>query len=406
MKRNQEGWPRAWSRWLLLACLGWGFVATCMAAPPVTIQATQTTVESTAERMISYRHQHHMWQTSDGVTHVMINRGSQSPGNSLQIFSSLDGATGWAGGVKLSSSDRFATSDGYLADDILYVTHSTPSGDVVFTALQYDAGTVTWSLLWSDTVFSSPDVEAINPAMAADATGTIWLAFVANEIATGNYSIKLLRNTSQVEGWVDTGLVFGDIDNLSIERSARPVPTSSGMGMVYTVHEKILWASRDNASPLDQPWTSQVLFTSQAGDTDPYASHFSVAVDAQDNIHMATVDGGRLGYFRFKDATQVWRSTWLSQDIQAGYVQTTIAAGNVVIAANINTQLLGVYQSLDGGANFSYSHRLMHPPRTAGVSYKNPRMETPSNTTGPIPVLHQYVDNGNQRLLLYNVPVL
>lgn len=396
---------RAWLRWSLLTCLGLGLAATCLAAPPVAIQGTQTTIEGTAERMISYRHQHHMWQTSDGATHVLVNRGNQSPGSSLQIFSSLDGTTGWTGGVALSSSNSLATADGYLDDDILYVTHTTPTGEVVFTALQYDPGTVSWSLLWSETVFAALGVEAINPAMAADATGTIWLAFVAEEVATGNYSIKLMRNISQVEGWVDTGFVFGDIDNLSVERSARPVPTSSGMGMVYTVHEQIFWASRDNAAPLDQPWTSQVLFTSQAGDLDPYASHFSVAVDAQHNIHVATVDAGRVGYLRFKDATQTWNSTWLTGDIQAGYVQTTIAAGNVVIAANINTLMIGVLESQDGGANFSYAYQLVHPPRTPGVRFKNPRMETPANSTGPISLLQQYVDNGTQRLLSYSIPV-
>ncbi len=404
MKHNAGKWSCRLPIAALLACLF--FSGNGMAATPVTIPATQTTIQSTAERMISYRHQNHMWQTADGATHVMVNRGYQSPGNSLQIYSSFDGATGWTGGTKLSNSDRYSTSDGYLVGDILYVTYSTPSGGVVFTALQYDAGTAAWSQVWSETVFSSPGMVAINPAMAADATGTIWLAFVANEIATGNYSIKLLRNTSQLEGWVDTGLVFGDVDNLSIERSARPVPTASGMGMIYSVNEKILWASRDNATPLDQPWTNQVLFVSQAGDTDPYASHFSVASDAQNNIHMAFVDGGRLGYFRFRSATQTWRSTWLSKDIQAGYVQTTVAAGNVVIAVNVNTQLIGVYQSLDGGTNFSYSQRLVHPSPTAGVSYKNPRMETPSNTTGSVPLLQQYVDNGVQRLLFYDIPVL
>jgi hypothetical protein len=33
-------------------------------------------------------------------------------------------------------------------------------------------------------------------------------------------------------------------------------------------------------------------------------------------------------------------------------------------------------------------------------------METPSNTTGSVPLLQQYVDNGVQRLLFYDIPVL
>jgi hypothetical protein len=305
----------------------------------------------------------------------------------------------------LPDSDRYSTSDGYLTNDVLYVTHGTPAGALLFTAYQYDAGTGAWSLLWSETAYSSSGAIAINPAVAVDATGTIWLAFVATDMGRGNHSIKLLRNTPQLDGWVDTGFTFGAVDNASIERSARPVATATGIGMVYTVHEKIYWASRENAWPLSAQWKRQQLFSSTAGDNDPYASHFSVASDVRKNIHMAISDGGRVRYFRFDALSKLWSAKWISKSINAGYVQATIVAGDVVVAANNDTNI-AVYRSPDGGTSFAVSHALMHPlPTSPDLSYRYPRMETAAATIGPMVLLQQYTDSGIQRLLLFSVPL-
>jgi hypothetical protein len=60
-------------------------------ARPERIQATQTAITSSADRMISYRCQDHMWHTADGATHVMLNTGVVGGGPSLQLFSTFDG---------------------------------------------------------------------------------------------------------------------------------------------------------------------------------------------------------------------------------------------------------------------------------------------------------------------------
>jgi hypothetical protein len=214
----------------------------------------------------------------------------------------------------------------------------------------------------------------------------------------------LLRNSSAEEGWVDTGFTFGDADNTSIERSARPVPISGGMGMVYTVHEKIFWASRLNSWDLEQPWTRQQIFASTSGDNDPYSSHFSVASDAQKNVHLAISDGGRVGYFRRDAADGTWSSKWISADIGAGYVQASIVGGDIVISANNQSNVV-VATSSDGGQTFTAPFALMHPAPGGGTSYPYPRIETAAHTAGPMLLLQQYVDNNTQRLLLFSVPL-
>jgi len=397
-------WSRALSCAALLAGL-FGLAGNAMAAP-VSLSGIPVPISGNSERIVSLRHQDHMWEAADGSTYLIVNRGTVGGADALQVYSSPDHGLSWYAGPRLPGSDRFSTSDGYLANGILYVTYSTSAGTIVSTALKQVRVTAvgTWKVLGSETAFSSADTIAMNPAMAVDALGTAWLAFVGQDVATGNYAIKLLRNDSQGGGWIDTGLVFGDVDNASIERSARPVATATGMGMVYAVHEQIFWASRENGADPDAAWSSQVLFTSTSSDNDPYASHFSVVADPQGNIHMAISDGGRVGYFRFNATSRQWVSKWLSGDISAGYVQVAMAGTNVVVTSN-NLSNVVVYKSTNSGATFTNPYSLVHPAPSGGISYPYPRIETAARTAGPMLLLQQYVDNNLQRLLLFSVPV-
>ena len=405
MKRMSGKWMGRILRALMVAGFALGFAGNATAGP-ARIDSMPTPLQGNSEVMISLRHQDHMWEAANGETYLVINRGLQASQGSLQLYSSPDRGLSWFPGPRLPGSDRNAFSDGYLDGNILYLTYTNTTGQVVFTALQRKpTATPAWKTLWSETAFSSPDYDALNPAMAIDATGTIWLAFVAEDLATGDYSIKMVRNTSRQGGWVDTGLTFGDIDSLSIERSAKPVATATGMGMVYAVHNQILWASRENGAPLDQPWTGQVVFTSSSGDNDPYSSHFSIAADAQFNIHMSLTDGNRVGYSRYDAATGTWSSKWLTGNINAAYIQTSIVAGDVVVTANSGSSRLMFYRSTNGGNTFTMPYTLEHPAPTSGVSYVYARMETAPTATWPIVVMQQYIDNNTQRLLLFNVPM-
>lgn len=398
-----------WKVRILGALMFAGFAlgdAAAAAAGPVKIDGMQTPLQGNSERMISLRHQEHMWEAANGETYVMINRGGQSSLGSLQLYSTPDHGLSWFPGPRMRGSDRNAFSDGYLDGKILYLTYTNTAGEVVFTALQRGStAAAAWKTIWSDTAFSSPGTFAVNPAMAVDAGGTIWLAFVAQDLATGNNSIRMLRNTSREEGWVDTGFTFGDVDNLSIERSAKPIATATGIGMVYAVHNKIYWASRENGWPQSQPWSRQVVFASNSSDNDPYASHFSIAADAQHNIHMSLTDGNRVGYSRFDATTGGWKLRWLTGVINAAYVQTSIVAGDVVVTANSGSSRLMVYRSVDGGNTFTTPYTLEHPAPGGGVSYVYARMETASTTAGPMFVLQQYTDNNLDRLMYFNVPL-
>jgi hypothetical protein len=345
-----------------------------------------------------------MWQTADGSTHVLINTGTQPDTRSLHLFSSVDNGITWVDKVGLGGSGFDATSDGVLIGNDLYVTYSTISDGVGFAILHYDPNTGTWTRSLVETAFLDANVIAQTPALARDTLGRVWIAFTAQDRTTLLYSIRMLRKTSDASGWVDTGFVFGTPDSISNERSARPIAANDGIIMVYTEHQYVYSANRKDSWDEARAWPSRLIYTSVGGDTDPYGSHYNIALDASGNLHMAAVDGGRLMYFRLLKGRTVWTSRFMTNPIKATYVQSVVSGSTVALMTNSNTEIW-VFQSTDGGTKWQRTNVLTHPAATTGVSYDNPRMESPSDSLSPIPVLQQYVDGAVQRAIQFQVPV-
>ena len=370
------------------------------------IPAQPTTLVSTADRMISYRMQNHMWQTADGATHVIINRGPGRQGRSLVMYSTFDGGATWVdSGVSLPGSNGSTTSDGYLDGDTLFMAYDVGTGVIRAARLQYDPATQAWSLAGTETVYEATTAAALTPALAADGLGRRWLAFTHQDKATGNFSIKLMRQPAAGGAWVDTGFVFGPVDNLSNERSGRPVRTSRGIGMVFQVKAETFWAERSDQWPLDAKWPRAPIYTKTTPSNDPYGTHFSVVADADYNLHLASVDGGQVVYSRYLVADRVWTTRVLTDNIKASYLQATMVDGQLMIVTNSYTNL-SVYQSTDGGTTFSRTHALTHPAPVDPIDYNRPRLETPAYSTSPVPVLQQYVDGKKQRAMFFAVPVV
>ena len=385
--------------------------STVASAQVQTILAAPTSLTSTAERMISYRAQEHSWQTSDGAIHLMRNVGTVPSGQSLVLASSYDNGNSWTDMLALSGTDLYSTSDGQLSGNTLAVTYATatPAAQVKRAILTYDIASKTWSLGRTETVFAEATSSAMNPALAPDGQGNLWAAFTVRDLATGNYSIRMAQRPANRTRWVDTGLVFGVVDNLSIERGAKPVPIKGGVGMVFKVRETYYWATRTDGAPVTQPWTVSTLFVSQPPyDNDPYASHFSVVADKSNNLYMAIVDHGQLLFLRYLSKQPGWSAPRaLTPDLKATYPQLTLASGNVTVMVNDSVQVR-VLQSFDFGKTFSTTYKLMHAPAPdgSGLDYSNPRIEAPAYATAPIPTLQQYVEQGVQRLMFFSVPVV
>lgn len=367
---------------------------------------TVTSLTSTADRMISYRFQERMWQTSDGRYHLMINRGALSPAGSLVMYSSGDGGVTWTQQFVVTDTNATSTCDGFLGGNQLNLAFSTSSGAIAFGTWRYDSTTGTWARRRVDTVYSDAAQLALNPAVAADSTGALWLAYVTQDRSSLVAAIRLARRPPSSVTWAGTGLVFGDVDNLGLERSARPWPIPGGMGLLYTVREKIFWATRSDGALASTPWATTTLFVAQPPyDPDPHGSHFSFVNDAANNLHLVTPDKGRALYFRFDFATQQWQPPrTVNGASSVGYVQMARVGDRLVMIANSATRG-EVFQSADLGLTWTRPYSLTHPEPTGTISYSPPRLEMASFSTGPAPVMQLFTEGKVFKLMQFSVPV-
>jgi hypothetical protein len=391
----------------LLVLLLSGYVGSGRAAVP--IPPTLLPIESTADRMISYRHQEHMWQTSDGATHVLVNVGDDSPGASLVLYSTFDSGLTWQPMFSVTGSEYYSTSDGRIVNDMLGIVFGTAAGNVAYAAYRYNATASTWTPVLGEIVFSQEGQWAFNPAFALDSSGAIWCAFVVRNESTSQTNIRMMVRPNNGMGvWQNTGLTFGPTDALQVERSARPVPTSNGVGMIYTVHDTMYWSTRIDGAAVTAPWNTSTLFAAPPPyNADPYASHFSVVADLQKNLHVAAVDNGRLIYIRYVNSSKTWQAprALTSGDVRATYPQISYSGGAIIIASNVSNSA-GVLQSTDKGTTWAYTHLLEHPAAAEGEDYNNPRIEMPGYSASPIPVMQQYQVGERFELMLFPVPVL
>ncbi len=379
-------------------------------AAQVEIAAGLTDLSSTSERVISYRFQEHMWQTPDGATHAMINRGLYSPGATLVLHSSYDGGSTWAPKATYSQSDLIATSDGQLSGNDLHVVYSDSNLAIRYNVVRYQAALRRWASVRGMVVAESGGVTRQGPACALDNQGGIWCSFVTRDAAIGRAAIELAYLRRLPIKWSGTLAVVGPVDNASftVERSARPIRLSDGMGLIYTVHNTFYFAKRLDGWSLDAPWSSTRLFDADlVDDVDPYESHFSVARDGFGNTHLATTSGGKVVYSRLVNGAVAWEPLRILADLaDANFVKVSAAGGQVLVVANNTLTTSGVYASNDQGQSFALTYNLSH----AALQTSNnailvfPRVEMPSTWNRSPIVLQQYRELADAKLMAFRLP--
>lgn len=400
--------PHRSTRFLLsttLALLCAALVQPAQAQVPV-IGSEPTNLASSFDRMISYRHQEHMWQTADGALHVVMNRGRLSPSGGLGLWSSFDGGRNWTAMLTWGGAGNDSTADGVLDGNRLSMAYSTDAGAIVYNDLRYDIPSRTWSQVASETVFAPGEFTAENPTVAVDANGSTWVVYVASDVATGSPRIRLSSRAAGEAPWVDTGLTFGTVGTLGTGRSARLFAVPGGMAMLHKVQETLTWATRTNTEPVDAPWAEQVLFVSPPpAPRDPYASHFSIVADSQNNLHVVMADDGKLMYFRYGARNGWGAGRVLDSTATVSYCQISITADDrLVVVYNNASSDSRAMQSTNRGLAFT-SIALLRPTPVEGAGYAFSRVETPSRTTVPVPVLRQYTEGRTNKLMLFTLPL-
>ncbi|WP_422566889.1 hypothetical protein [Ideonella sp.] len=380
------------------------------------VQPTATNLTSTADRMVSYRHQEHSWITEDTHTQLIYNRGVQESGDALQLASSIDGVT-WVPKFSFAGTDHTSTSDSHYKNGVLSVVYSGTERDIRFATLRYDADTRGWQPT-GDTQIVRPATKGLaasNPTLVEDDQGNVWVVYLHqvfnSSVDEAKTQLRLLVRAKGSTSWIDTNVKFGGTGINPLEapkRSARLVRTPTGLGVVYSVEGAIYWQQRSTTGGFQEAWSprsTMVAGTSGQTDTDPYASHFSLATDGDGFMHLVYTDGGVAYYRRYNAQPDVlaWSSQAipLSKDIGAAYPQVSWLGGKrlaVVFDAHPAGKLskLFVYQSDSRGAkdSFKCTSLLVHPnpqDSSEGISFLHMRSEMPSVATGgSVPLVMQY----------------
>lgn len=386
--------------------------ATLDAAPalaaPLSVKAVKTDLSSSNERVISYRHQQHLVQTADGALHLVLNRGTLTPGPGLSLYSSFDGGTTWLFMQNFASTDDKSTADTVLVGDDLSVAYHTLDNKLMFTRLHYDSLLKTWTPLLLEQAYASGQWAALNPTLAIDDLGTVWIGFNAKGRFNALGNLRVINRVGGGNVWTDPGLVFGPTDKQAVERSARPVRIPGGIGMVWTVHEVTYWSKRANGLPDNSPWSQSTIYTGvPAGQIDdPYASHFNVTADDSGGLHLISVENFDVLYFRYSSASDSWSAPQIIDDTRkVAYAQMGLVNGRLGTAYSVQRAKGTLTLSGDLGSTWTNYADLNMISIGPGINLNTARIEVPTRSTGAtMPILQQYEDNGTQRLMIFKVP--
>jgi hypothetical protein len=384
---------------MLAACVL--FIGARASAESVVPQVTN--LQSNNDRMISFRHQERMWQTTDGALHLVINRGTLNA-SALGLYSSFDGGRQWTEAVAFADTGNESTLDGELRGTRLSTVYNEAGGTLRHRVLQYDTTTRTWSTQLNEVALADTVLSAQNPAAVTDRQGVVWCAFLARNRSSGDFSLRLARRASDGT-WALAGDVFGG-SGRSKARSARPILTPEGVGIAFRVRNELSWASRVDGASLSAAWDQRQINvdTAEPDLNDPFASHFSAVTDDSQAIHLVVVDVGNVLYFRRDPVLGSWSVPRnLDGARRSVYVKIGWNGEKVFVSIPANNGAGVVLTSSDGGGSFVEAHALVVPPPSLGVSYDFSRHEMPSRWFGALPILQQFTQRRQQRLMLYEI---
>lgn len=372
------------------------------------LSGTATNMRSTDDRMVSYRHQRHLWVTSDGAIHVLFNQGTNYYGASLVLYSSFDSGKSWKWILSIPNTDSTSTADGFLSNQKIFLTYSSATGRILFLPITYDSLAKKWIVAPETNVYQSNDFIATNPTIAVDSNGYLWTTFVAQQTFSKNYSIRLFNSPNRGLSWANTYVNLGAI-NQSARKSARLVALKDRIGIIFTNDDTFYWAYKINNSTFPTPWQTQSIFTYQPSSNNSlYSSHFSLVSDPFDNIHLVTHDLGRLVYLKFDSRKQTWQPIKiLSDDARVSYTQVSLSTRNKLLITYNRLTQVGVFESSNYGESFKFINLLAHPQesdvRGTIVNFEAPRIITPAIISNKLPLLQQFQIDGAYGLINFNL---
>lgn len=385
---GRVGSPFIWLAffWLLLA-------QTAAAALPVQ-GGVFTNLTGSRERLISYRQQERFWITSDGIRHLLINRGADY-GDGLHLMRRSAGLTQWRSEFSLPGGDRTSTADGVLLNGHLHLVYSDAAGAIRYARADYDEQTGQWQPLQTSSVYDGGAGVARAPTLAIDAEGRVWVAFTVAMTANDINVIRVVHSLAPLQAWQDTGRHWGAA-NTAQGKAGRLINSAGQIGLIYTDIEEseagvmvsLRWSLLLELAT--NSWADELIDETPISDKDPFGTHFSALTDEAGNLHLVWPIGGRLRYFRYDAAGERWnyRRWLLALPTKTAYAQLARHLdGRLYVIFNLKSMLM-VMLSRDGGFVFEPQVLLVHP-MASFVDWSRPRVESPAVFADKLDILQQ-----------------
>lgn len=366
-----------------------------------------TNLKGKREGIISNRHQEHFWITADGVFHALINNGKKQ--NALQLFSSINGID-WFLQITFSNTNHRSHPDGFLKDDILWIVYPSSDDEIFLYKLSYAFQTKSW---WEKTntikVYQQAGYVPDRPTLAVDRWDQIWIAFSELDQKTNQTLIKVIKLDGNMGGLNCCEAVPATFSiSTSSIKSARILALEDKIVLIYTdkINDgkknedygySLNWAYMPLPYLSNSEWiTGGELLQYKSDENDPHGTHFNVAKDSFDNIHIVTRAEKRIIYLSIKNGNsiQIDQARSITTESSPPYMQISISENNEIYVIypvrcmrheklNFNVKILKSYdlgETFQETAILELDHK-NHPG--------NPRLEAPENFKKTLPILWQ-----------------
>ncbi len=367
-----------------------------------------TNLKGEKEGIISSRHQEHLWVTDDGVFHALINNGNRH--DALQLFSSTNG-TDWLLQLTFTNTNHQSRPDGFLKGNILWIVYPSPDNQIFLYKLSYIFETKSWSKMATIKAYQRFGYIPDRPTITVDRWDQIWIAFSELDQETGQTLVKVIKAVNNVKGLNCcelTPTIFAT-SNGSKKKSARILALEDKIVLIYTDEAYVDSAKVDKKHGHSLNWAYMLLphhnpewiiggelFQYKSDENDPHGTHFNVAKDSFDNIHIVTRAEKKIIYLSIRNnyPVQIDQAHPITSESSPPYMQISISENNEIYVIYpvkcMNHEKLNTYvkiiKSYDLGETFQKIATLeldhVHNPG-------NPRLEARATFKRTLPILWQ-----------------
>jgi hypothetical protein len=323
--------------------------------------------------------QDHVFETKDGVVHMLINLGA---GSDLNYLSSTDGGLNWV------SSNSFTDASYSTAADVsLYANgrnaanvYVNDQGGIVFSMTKWNETNDVWNE-GRHVVLDTPRAVSpfdCNPTIERDANGRLWISYA--EIIGKNANLSLYFSDDNGASWTSGLTTIRGVT----AASSSVISAGDDTGMIISTNNGLYWVTVNSSGNFKK------IQLSDEGVAGYYASHYTSVVH-NDDIYLTTISSqGHLKLYVYDSAANNWAQptnpVGTSKEVTSVQLSESSDGKLYLIYDDVALGKISVVESSDDGATWSLVTNVKVPARAVSDPI---RFETPEHFTDDLILLVQ-----------------